>query len=181
MGWFLILLATTWMEIQGREEGASFRRVVYRAKVEESWQTLPSPPSLKDTKIANATFLIGDQIKMTLHSFPAIDIPPPTLVERWKTAVTTSAVSTCGQSGFCGLFLEGIKGDEVTLAWAFQLDPELAQRLHFSAQTAEEEAHYLQMAANFTIKATGPSSLIEKHRDEICQFANSIELIQEIP
>jgi len=38
-----------------------------------------------------------------------------------------------------------------------------------------------QMRSDFTIKAVGWRDALEKHKDEIVMFANSFELIEEIP
>lgn len=55
------------------------------------------------------------------------------------------------------------------------------QTLHFLSATVEEEEHYQQMAADFTIKTFGPIDKLEKHRVAIDLFADSFGLIQDIP
>ncbi len=168
----------TWVTIQGREETGpqTVRRPVYRAKVPVDWiQIHPTATeSLVDTTKPNATFLIGDEVKVTVHSFPNQRVAPQLQVERWQRQIGQALVTPLSRHGFAGLFLEGDK----TMAWAMQLDSELFQRLTFLSQEPEEKAYYEQMGADFTIKATGS---VEEHQDALQRFAASFELIEDIP
>jgi hypothetical protein len=61
---------------------------------------------------------------------------------------------------------------------------QLAQEHHLSLEVEHEEFDdktRRQMRSDFTIKAAGPPRLIEKHREAIIRFAQSFELIHEIP
>ncbi len=194
MKWILLLLTVvsctkcpnkatpfTWETIPGREEIVGIIRPVYRAKVPKDWVRLDTPKSFTDTKIANATFIIGDKIRLTVHTFPSMHIPPKAQIDRFSGQLASSTIKSHGHGGFSGLFLEGDKDENKTLAWAFQLDPELVQRLAFAAYTTSEKLYYEQMSADFTIKVSGEASLIKEHRANLLQFAHSIELIEEIP
>ena len=194
MKWILLLLTAvsctkcpdkvapfTWETIPGREETVGIIRPVYRAKVARDWVKLETPKSLTDTKVANATFVIDNGVKLTVHTFPSVHIPPRAQVDRWKEQLAFSTLKSYGHDGFSGLFLEGEKEGVKTLAWTLQVDPELIGRLNFVAQTTAEKLYYEQMGADFTIKVSGPTELIEEHRSNLLLFANSIELIEEIP
>lgn len=171
----------TWELIPGREEIVGIIRPVYHAKVANSWTRLETPKSLTDTTVANATFMIDDQIKITVHTFPSTQISPRAQVDRWEKQLASSTIKSQGHGGFAGLCIEGEKDGVKTLAWAYQMDPELVQRLAFAAQTTTEKLYYEQMCADFTIKVCGPSDLIETHRSDILQFVTSFELIEAIP
>jgi hypothetical protein len=182
----------TFEEIHGRDEILSFsqrvRRPVYRAKVPCSWKRMEDEnQSLLDTKKPIVTFALGENLLLSVHNFPSDSlekrIPLLAQIERWEQQLAggESHIEQIGHSGFTGFFFEGKKGENLVLAWAMQLDPELYQRLHFLAASVEEEEHYKQMSADYTIKISGPRPLIEKYREEIEMFAQSFELIQEIP
>ena len=180
-------------EINGRDEiisyGQKVRRPVYQAKVPLVWQRHdPSEQeSLMDTTKPIVTFTINEKLRLTVHNFPTHSleerIPPGAQLERWGSQLTggTFRSEKVGHGGFIGLYFEGVKGAATVCAWSMQLDLQHYQTLHFLAATVEEEEHYRQMTADYTIKVSGPSDLIEKHRDEIQLFADSFELIGEIP
>lgn len=70
------------------------------------------------------------------------------------------------------------------MGWTMQLAPEHYSQLALKIQMAKstiDRNHYSQMRSDFTIKATGPRSLMETHRNAILAFARSFELIEEIP
>ncbi len=183
----------TWQEIAGREEqlgsAAIVRRPVYRAKVPSGWERVdPSlESSLSDTTKPIVSFLIDEKIQITVHNFPSKSledrIPPAFQIERWKQQIDEEnpLVEPWGHSGFIGLYFEGKKGKTTILAWSMQLDSSHYQTLSFLANSVEEEEHFKQMKADYTIKVNGPTELIEKHRAYLLLFANSFELIQEIP
>jgi hypothetical protein len=176
----------TVQEFTGREEsvGVSLvRRPVYRAKVPAGWVRIDPVGTIQDTKEPNATFLVEEKLKVTIHTFPSNRleerIPPSAQIARWKRQlgeVETSIEPAC-HGGFVGLCLEG----PTMLAWSMQLDLEHYQTLTFLASSHLEEEHFKQMRADYTIKAAGPEELIESHRNELRFFADSFELIQEIP
>ncbi|MCP5469936.1 MAG: hypothetical protein H7A36_05470 [Chlamydiales bacterium] len=171
--------------IQGREEvlksGKILRRPLYQVKVPAGWQRNLIETSLSDTTCPNALFEVED-VTVTLHTFPTESltqrIPPSLQVERWRSQESRDGhVEEVRHDGFSGLFFE----TPTTLAWSYQLDPELYQALAFLGRTEEENAYFHQMRSDFTIKATGPAEQIEKHRDEILFFADNLELFQAIP
>jgi hypothetical protein len=190
-------------EINGRDEGNSnlTRFKIYRAKVPETWtrQDPAAHISIADTTKSLCEFLIpcedNQQIRISIHNFPSKQIeeriPPAAQINRWKqqfTLLNSTNVSVIPQAygGFVGYRFEGsgLMNDKETmvLAWAMQLAPE-----HFSTLTlhlnynSEKETSLKQMRADYTIKASGPTFLMEKHRHAIINFANSFELIEEIP
>jgi len=180
-------------QIQGRDEliswGKFVRRPVYQAKIPLMWKRVdPSEnESLLDTTKPIVSFRVDKEVVLNVHTFPAYSleerIPPSAQIERWHSQLkpTKYKVEAAVYSGFAGLYFEGKNSEESLLAWSLQLDMEHFQTLHFLSGTVEEEEHYRQMAADYTIKVYGPSTLVEKHREEILLFATSFELIQELP
>lgn len=176
----------TLQKFTGREEAAGallVRRPVYRAKVPVGWVRCDPEGSIRDTREPNVSFLIESTLKVTVHTFPTESleerIPPIAQVQRWKQqigAAETRVEPSC-HGGFAGLCLEGPS----ILAWSMQLDLEHYQTLSFLASSPLEEEHFKQMRADYTIKAAGPKEIIERHKEELRFFADSFELIQEIP
>lgn len=172
--------------IQGREEvlpsGKVLRRPLYRAKMPVSWKALPTECNLRDTTKPNALFEITPNLYLAVHTFPTDElterIPPELQIQRWmKQDSSQSKITAVHHDGFVGLCFETAK----TLAWSFQLDPELYQTLAFLGRTHEENGYFRQMRSDFTIKVSGPPDELLAHRDEIFFFANSLELFQAIP
>lgn len=186
-------IAYAHQEICGREEmiswKSSLRRPVYQAQVPLGWARVDPPQneSLVDTRQPIVSFSIEEGVVLHVHSFPANSleerIPPAAQVERWRQQLKAAShkIEPLNHGGYAGLFLESQNESTMLLAWSLQLAMEHFQTLHFRATTLEEEEHYRQMAADVTLKVTGPTALIEKHRAEITLFAESFELIQEIP
>ncbi len=186
-------LPHSWQEFNGRDEiisyGQRVRRAVYRAQVPLNWQRI-NPSDLEpisDTTKPIVSFLLEEGVLATVHSFPTDTfderIPVIAQVERWRRQLEGSAIllAEAVHGGFAGISLEGKNEKGAVRAWAMQLDMQHYQTLHLLATTVEEEEHYKQMAADYTIKAFGPADRLEKHREEIDLFADSFELIQEIP
>lgn len=177
----------TQQEFTGREERTQQQRLVrrptYRAKVPIGWKRIDPENPIQDTREANVTFRTEDGIVITVHTFPTETleerVPPAAQVARWKGQLkdAPSAVHAISQAGFAGLKLDA----PTLLAWSMQLDFEHYQTLSFLAQSIEEEEHYKQMRADYTIKATGTEAALDLHRKELELFASSFELIQEIP
>lgn len=185
-----------WEEISGRDEpqnGSTVKFPVYRAHVPSNWlrEDPPQESSIWDTTKPICEFNIFDpegKIHIAIHNFPSETleerVPPIAQIVRWKRQLhplklESVCVSPQGHGGFCGLCFQGegmMKNQPVcVLAWTMQLDPMLYQNLQ------GEETLYKQMRADYTIKATGPAALVEKHREALNAFARSFELIQEIP
>lgn len=150
---------------------------IYQARVPTHWIRKETQGDLKDTTQALCEFRIADKIRLTIHNFPNLSIPPQGQIARWKKqfeAIQEENVHSWVSAGFAGLFFEGvgsIKGDELTMwGWAMQI--------------AKDHFHNLEDAdqkADFTIKAIGPSDLMADHKQEIQNFAKSFELIEAIP
>ena len=176
----------TYYPVQGREEvlpsGKIVRRPLYKVKMPVAWKAILSETSLTDTTKPNALFEITPNLHLTFHTFPTTDlderIPSLWQVERWKKQDALPAtVTPVHHDGFVGLLFETAQ----TLAWSYQLDPELYQTLAFLGRTHEETAYFRQMRSDYTIKVSGPAEEIEQHRDEITFFADNVELFQAIP
>jgi len=185
-------LPFTWQEINGRDEivayGQRVRRAVYHAQIPLGWQRFDPAHSKsnEDTTQPIVSFVIDDGLALVVHTFPSNNlderIPPIAQVQRWQGQLQKcQAVQRVGHSGFTGLYLEGMNEKGGVRAWAMQLDMQHYQTLHFLAGTVEEEEHYKQMSADYTIKVFGPVEKLEQHRNAIDLFVNSFELIQEIP
>jgi len=183
--------AFPWVTIAGREEP---RTPLYRAQVapvlrlKPELQVLSLKPelqNLKDTTIPLAEFTIED-VKVTVHNFPSDRledrIPPAAQIARWKQQFdeilpSNTQISPAAHGGFSGLYFQGTGISHglphAVLGWSMQIAPEHYQNLH--------DQRYRQMRSDYTIKAVGPPDQIQKHRKEIEQFANTFELIEEIP
>lgn len=189
----------TSQEICGRDEDHS---AVYRAKVPNSWlRQDPSPQeSIVDTKKSLCEFTISESagsIRITIHNFPSetqsARIPPASQIARWKRQLsnldlTRTIVHVESWGGFAGLFFEGIgqmDGHPATvLGWAMQLTPEHYTKLsipHAHNPQLSNERYLQQMRSDYTIKAVGSPEMIDKHRQEITNFAHTFELIHDIP
>ncbi len=186
---------STWQEIYGRDEGFPIQRFpVYRAKIPLSWlRQDPTPTeSIADTKKALCEFFIkegSEKIYITIHNFPleqlTKSIPPIAQIQRWKGQLeerdpTLITIKPITHGGFVGLSLESqgmMKGKLIKiLGWSMQLGSEYDQLLILKNETFAK-----QQRAAYTIKAVGPPSLINKYKKSITAFADSFELIEELP
>lgn len=179
--------------ICGRDEildyGHAMRRPLYQVKVPLAWKRVdPSESdSLLDTKKPIVTFIIEQNLHLVVHNFPSQSIEeridPSAQIERWAAQLKGGVWRSerVGHDGFSGFYFEGNLESNRVCAWSLQLDAEHYQTLHFLAATVEEEEHYRQMGADYTVKVSGPAALIEKYKDEIALFVTSFQLIQEIP
>lgn len=162
-------------------------RPVYQAAIPDTWKRVEIEGNL-DTTHPNAAFLIEEEVRINVHTFPssnlAARISPEAQLARWKNQFPEKAKmhwEPISAGGFFGYYFEAKTEQKATLGWAMQLDLDHYQALSFLASTEEEREHYSQISADYTIKATGPANLLEKHKKAILTFAKSFELIQEIP
>lgn len=190
--------------IEGRDLGHPENRIpIYRATVPSEWVRLdPSRNlSIADTTKPLCTFVINgnddQKITITIHNFSSDKqeerIPPSAQIARWKKQfsdlnLASVIVKPTAHGGFAGLFLQSngaLSGHDTTIfGWAMQIAPEYYSSLSVKRQIARssaEENFFKQMQSDYTIKAIGPTSLVDKHKKEIVDFANSFELIEEIP
>lgn len=182
----------TWQEIVGRDGIA-----IYQARVPTHWVCeVTSVESLKDTMKPLCTYVIrenGEEILISIHNFPSESleqrIPPAAQIERWKKQFQTldpGSIITLQQShgGFSGYLFEGTgnykEKKKMMLAWAMQIASDHYNYLSHPKDN-EELTNFKQMRADYTIKALGSVTLMNKYKDEIKAFARSFELIQEIP
>jgi len=179
-----------WQTISGRDspqERLIIRHPIYRARIPKSWKRVdPSPEtSIVDTTLPIIEFWIEDQIRITLHNFPADRIPPMAQITRWKSQLKElppkeALVEPVSRAGYAGFYFEGRTKEKLVMGWALQLDHEHYRAL--SKHVNESNRGFIQqMKADVTIKVVGPPDLSDQHRGEITVFANSFELIQEIP
>lgn len=180
----------TYQQIDGRDRSGP----LYRARVPTGWERKDPAPgeSLADTMKALCEFHFaegGQSVRITIHNFPADNfdarIPPGAQVARWKRQFaalnpTDAVVVPQSHGGFAGLLLEAtgtMDGKAMTmLGWSMQLAPE-----HYRVLMVLNDRYSRQMAADYTIKAIGDQELIKIKRDQIIDFANSFELVKEIP
>lgn len=181
-------------QIPGRHQES---RLVYQAQVPSDWiRQNPSSDFLTDTTKPLCEFSIQegeDTIRITIHSFPSLRaeerIPPMAQIMRWKRQLkdidpTTVEVIPQAYAGFVGFLFMGsgrLKGElAAVMGWSMQISPEHYRVLSkMGAVTGDN--HFQQMSADYTIKATGPKKLMEKHKQVMVAFARSFELIEEIP
>lgn len=179
-----------WQEIQGRDR----KEMIYRARVPEGWSRKDPPPgeTLTDTTKPLVEYGIaeGDKtIRITIHNFPVDKvsdrIPPAAQISRWKGQFsfldpTTVVVTPHSHGGYSGLLLEAsgtLNGKtSAMMGWSMQLHPE-----HYRILMAMKSEETRQMAGDYTIKAVGDQDLMIKYRQLITDFANTFELIKEIP
>lgn len=166
-----------WQEFSSREG-----ILVYRALVPINWIRKEPTGDLQDTRKAICEFNVLDneeEIRITLHTFPFSEkeqrIPPQAQVARWKGQLEdldplSFQITPVSHGGFHGLFFEGESQGMKMMGWSMALSPFYARRdLNSTLQ------------ADYTIKVTGSSEMINKHRKDLICFANSFECIQEFP
>lgn len=171
-----------WQEIQDRTH-----QVRYRVKTPNSWvRTNPkTTDNLSDTTLALCEFTIlegNDKIRITIHDFPFQQpdqrIPLMAQVRRWQSQLQNIDMATLSlneesHGGYIGLSFEGeglMKGTRVkVMGWSMQLAPEYVQRMDG------------QPTSDYTIKIVGPPDVVNQYRKSLTTFANSFELIQELP
>jgi len=167
-----------WQEISGRE-GLIIRTPLYRARVPLDWKRVDPKGSIVDTTLPIVEYWIENEVHITVHNFPSERleerIPPMAQVARWRRQIgdlvpEEEMVKPVSHGGFAGYSFEapGVMG------WALQLDQE-----HYRVLSQRNSDP--QMKADVTIKVVGPPHLCQIHRRDIIDFANSFELIQEIP
>jgi hypothetical protein len=177
-----------WENFNAREEMENGERLaLYRAKVPSAWTRIDPVPneSLLDTKKSICEFFIGEDVRLTIHTFPT-KIPPLAQINRWKAQFQElDSLSTIilprSLGGFIGFFFEG-EGQyqdkrQKMMGWSMQLAPEYDQKL-------EHRSHFLKnrlQRADYTIKVVGPVESVNRHRKTLLLFANSFELIDELP
>jgi len=178
------------VEIAGRET----QEPIYRMKMPDGWEHQQPTGSLTDTTKALAEFFLRTPtgtIRLTFHNFPyerpEQDIPPVAQVTRWKRQfehLDPSSTDPKSFSGFIGFSFEGsgkLSGEnKMMLGWAMQLAPQHVQFLQ-TPRNHVEASRFRQMRASITIKAVGPQELMAAHRKAIIAFAESFELIDELP
>jgi hypothetical protein len=186
---------TAWQDFCCRDGGNPTERLpLYRAKVPLNWIREDTPESVMDSRKPICSFQIGDvndPVHLAIHTFTFESfeqrIPPASQVARWKRQFDELEPSTlcidsraCG--GFTGLSLHACgqikEKDTAVLAYSMQLAPQ-----HWMSLQNDRESSFKQkqMTADYTLKATGSPSSIIRWKDEIELFANSFELIDEIP
>ncbi len=185
-----------WQTIHAREEAVDSPRFpLYRALVPSSWVCRhPNPnDSLLDTTKPVCEFFIQEgteKLRLTVHTFPVNEaqprIPPLAQITRWKTQFEeldplAIQVTSQSQGGFVGLLLEAeghYQGElQKMLGWSMQLAPEYDRQL----QSRNDLLKNRLRRADYTIKIVGPSFLVNKHYRALLHFANSFELIDELP
>lgn len=188
----------SWQEFCCRDQGdPTTRTAMYRGKIPSHWRRKDPLPteSIQDTTKALTEFYIGDleeeKVYLTLFTFPAGNIeqrvPPVAQLERWKRQFeefdpTSLVIEPRALGGFTGFSIHVtglLKGQEKSLlGFSMQLAPIHVQTLQNKENASTNQK---QMAADYTIKAVGPPSAISRWESEITLFANSFELIKEIP
>ncbi len=149
--------------------------------------------SISDSTRPNCEFYIGETspIHFTFHTFPTDTfeqrIPPEAQIGRWKRQfdeidLSTLLIEPRALGGFTGLsfYAEGsLNGKEHSiLGFSMQL-----ASLHWRTLQAQNGPSFKQrqMASDYTLKAIGAPESITTYKSEIELFANSFELIEEIP
>lgn len=180
---------------QGRDNRQSLERpLLYHALVPSHWirQDPLETESIADTTKAICEFYIhvdDESIRLTIHTFPIrqenMRIPPLAQIARWKgqfeelDLIATQTLPDA-HGGFSGLFFEGqgiLQGNAIkVMGWSMQLASVYERQLNQGKNSLD-----FNKRADYTIKASGPPHLMNKHRLEILAFARSFELIDELP
>lgn len=180
-------------KIYGRAEvisyGHALRKPLYQVQVPLQWQRVNPPEDdlLQDLRKPLVKFVIEPGLNLVIHNYPTDSIEERTnqalQIEEWSKPFKICDWSSqeCSQYPFSGFYFEGRVENKKISAWNLQLDPNLYQMLRFLAATVDEEEHYKQMRADYTIKVSGPCHLMEKHRDAIQFFVSSFHLIDSLP
>lgn len=185
----------TWQQFCSRDQGNPTERLtLYRAKVPTHWVRKEpfSKDSISDSTLPNCEFFIGKDpsVYFALHTFPTDTfeqrIPAEAQIDRWKRQfeeidLTSIIITPRALGGFIGLsfYASGtLKGQEhAILSYSMQL----AQTHWRTLQSEDLSFKKRQMASDYTLKAIGSPESLAKYKEEIERFANSFELIEEIP
>ena len=171
-----------WQTFAARDDGLNLEKVLlYHAKVPIEWVRKDPTGSIVDTMKPICEFMIEDQLRLTIHTFPITDqrIPPEAQVQRWmkqfeKIDPLSISQTPISHSGFSGLFLEAqglLNGKEQKmLAWSLHLAHEYETKLH----------HERLKKADYTLKIVGMPEQVERHRPAIITFVQSFELTDEL-
>lgn len=169
----LALAVLNLISIHGREIAD-----VYQLQAPSEWKMIVGEKGT-DTKKPLAEFLIGPEIRATVHNFPGMSIPPQAQMGRWQKQfakldpqdVKIEPVAWNGYAGFAFEATGTVQGKPTTmLAWTLQLDPCHVRILQKPDKTAD-----------VTIKVVGPPTVIFENRIALIRFARSFELKSEIP
>lgn len=187
--------SSQWYFIAGRnEENSLHRPLLYHILAPSHWicQTPLKSESIVDTTKPNCTFYIqegGQSIRITIHTFPfqslQMRISPLAQITRWKKQFKEldplwNKMAPISWGGFHGLYFEGqglVQNEPIrVMGWSMQLASGYVHQLNLNKHLLD---HWKQ--ADYTIKASGPPILMEKHRLSILAFAQTFEFIDELP
>jgi hypothetical protein len=189
------IASSSWQLISGRNGGKSVDRpLIYRALVPANW--IRKDPllseSIADTTKSICEFYIqenGEQIRITFHTFPIhqhdLRISPHAQVARWKRQFEqfdhlSAQIHAVSHGGFSGLQFEGLGtlqgGPIKVMGWSMQLASGYERQLSQGRNPLDYDKR-----ADYTIKASGPPSLMDRYRSSLLAFADSFELIDELP
>lgn len=187
--------AIHWQEIAARDNGHSLDRPqIYRVCAPVDWIRYDPLPdeSIVDSTKSNCEFLIHEgpnSIRITVHTFPIIEsdkrIPPQAQIARWKKQIVdldimTTTIFDESHGGYSGLFFEGegTVHDIATrvMGWSMLLASGYERQLGLGRHPDD---HFKR--ADYTIKASGTPEMMDRHRNAIIAFAQSFELIDELP
>lgn len=174
----LLNISHTTTPIKGRNE-----LFIYRVKLPSYWVEVEEEGNLKDSTKAIKKYKI-ENITIAIHNFkvdPSLPkIKPVDQINRWLKQFNSDEkihhnLKERSRNGYVGYLLEATQNDKGLIALAMELDKEHLYNL-LSKQSDKTD----EMASDFTIKATGPKNEMIKHKQEILEFMNSFELIEEL-
>lgn len=150
---------------------------LYRIKMPLEWEQKEVDSAFTtDTTKPICECVAFDSIRITLHHFPNLKVPPQAQIARWQkqfTSISQQSVIPQAFSGFVGLKFEGIgilgHQEICMLGWSLQLAPEFIPLCD------------ALKGADVTIKIVGPREIVEQHKEELEKFARSFELIEALP
>ncbi len=164
--------------IKGRNDN-----YLYRAHIPKNWTEIQENNDLKNSINPIKKYQI-ENVSITVHNFivlpNTLKVTPLDQISRWinqgiNNEKISYTVTNRSRGGFVGHLLEINGESHAILALAMELDQE--QR-HILLNNSSEKKH--EIASDFTIKASGPKCEIKKFKNEIFDFMNSFELIEEL-
>lgn len=157
--WIIFSLLSFPLLVEAKVElisGRHSNEPLYRLHVPDHWKR-KAVELTTDTQKPIAEFQV-EGVRITVHNFPSIRIPPQAQVDRWNKQSNAEVIENQSFAGFQGLFFE----NNTTLAWA----------LEWGACRRQPK----EIFSDVTFKAVGA---VGQFREEIIKSARSFEVIED--
>ncbi len=186
----------SWQELQGhkiavvQEKDKFSTEPVYRVRAPLSWEkvAIATEPGVLDHTRPLCEYKIkgdGGEVTVTLHQYyysnPRLRPSPFARIQRIQRLFsyldpTETYVIPLEHREFTGYFFKGSglyrdKRETTILTWAMQMQAGIYEKV-----TQEHQGQELK-TSDYMIEARGPTSLVNKHSQQIVDFAKSFHLI----